>query len=548
MSGLWPDFRRDERGNMAILFAFGFTVSALVSAVAVDAAALYHERRLLQAGVDLAAISAAADPSRAAEIAQSVLVGARLLAPASTDGLTVVTGRYDPTLADIAARFGPGETPANAVSVSMTRAGALHFAGGLLPQPTIGAAGIATVSPEVSFSLGSRLASLNGGLLNAVLTDLLGTSVSLSVADYTALVATRVSLLSFLDALATELGVTAGTYDDLLALDAPAGVLAAALASLTSGPTRAGLQAIAAGGNGHPVALSGLVTLGRLGGMQLGGATGAGPSVGVFDVLAAAASLADGDRQVAVNLGATLPGLLSLGLDLAVGEREQHGGWLATGTTGTALRTAQVRLRLRAEMLGGAVLLGAGVRLPLWFDLAPAEAVVVSATCPSPQAPNGSASIAVRPGIARMAIGDLSNGAMVDFGLSPPVLPVNLVDVLMLRVRGSAQVELAQAMPVVLAFTSADIAAGTSKTAATGTALGGLLTQLLADLDLTVSVLGLGLAPPATIAQATRNLLATALPTLDATVVAALQSLGLALGEADIRVHGVRCDHAVLVG
>ena len=64
MSWSWPEFRRDERGNMAILFAFGFTVSALVSAVAVDAAALYHERRLLQALAPPDSEAGEAKPSR----------------------------------------------------------------------------------------------------------------------------------------------------------------------------------------------------------------------------------------------------------------------------------------------------------------------------------------------------------------------------------------------------------------------------------------------------------------------------------------------------
>src|SRR5690606_9938392 len=114
---IWHRFRRDERGNIALLFAFGFTLSALVSALAVDAASLYHARRHLQAGVDLAAISAASDPSRAAEIARSVLADARLLPEAGTEGLRVTTGHYDPAIADIGQRFRPGATPLNAVEV-----------------------------------------------------------------------------------------------------------------------------------------------------------------------------------------------------------------------------------------------------------------------------------------------------------------------------------------------------------------------------------------------------------------------------------------------
>lgn len=373
---------------MAVLFAFGFAVSAMVSALAVDAASLYHERRVLQAGVDLAAISAAADPSRATEIAQSVLAEARLLAPASTDGLTVLPGRYDPTEPDIADRFTPGQKPHNAVSVTLNRPGRLYFAASFAAVPTLQASGIAAVTPEVSFSVGSRLASLNNGLANAILSGLLGTTLSLSVLDYTALAAARIDALDFLDALATELGVTAGSYDDLLATRAGAGDIAAALAALTNGTAQSALMLLSTAGTGADVELGKLIDLGRLGGLDLGSAGAADLSVSVLELLSAAAVLSDGDNQVSLNLGAAVPGLVSLQLDLAIGEPPQGGGWFTLGPLGTIVRTAQTRLRLRAELLGGPALLGAGVKLPLWLDLAPAEARAEAATCPTIGAPD----------------------------------------------------------------------------------------------------------------------------------------------------------------
>ena len=548
MSRDWSKFRRDERGNMSILFAFGFTVSALVSAVAVDAAALYHERRLLQAGVDLAAISAASDPSRAVEIAQSVLVGARLLAPASTDGLIVTTGRYDPTIADIASRFVPDHTPANAVSVQLERQGTLHFARHFAPVPVIGAGGVAAVTPEVSFSLGSRLASLNGGIANAVLSGLLGTTISLSVADYTALASARVNALEFLDALGQQLALATGTYDDLLALEADAGQIAAALVDLTSGPARTALQTIVGGGTGHAVPLSDFLSLGRLGGLELGSGGVVDLSLSALEILTAAAALADGDRQISVNLGAGVPGLVSLGLDLSIGEPMQGSGWFAIGPAGTIVRTAQLRLRLRAQLLGGPVLLGAGVVLPLWLDMAHAEARVVSATCPSPSAPYGSATVAVLPGVAELGVGDWTDPAFYDFGATPPQAPARLVDALLLRITGTAHVEISQTTPVMLDFSSTEIAGGVLKTAETETLVSSLIGTLLGDLDLTVNVLGIGLNSPAVIAQALRDLIAPLAPTLDLAIAGTLGALGLGVGEADVRVYGVRCDHAVLVG
>jgi uncharacterized membrane protein len=533
---------------MAVLFAFGFAVSAMVSALAVDAASLYHERRVLQAGVDLAAISAAADPSRATEIAQSVLAEAQLLAPASTDGLTVLPGRYDPTEPDIADRFTPGQTPHNAVSVTLNRPGRLYFAASFAAVPTLQASGIAAVTPEVSFSVGSRLASLNGGLANAVLSGLLGTTVSLSVLDYTALASARVDALGFLDALATEMGITVGSYDDLLAIKAGAGEIAAALAALTNGTAQSALMLLSTAGTGADVELGKLIDLGRLGGLELGSAGVADLSLSALELLSAAAVLSDGDNQVSLNLGAAVPGLVSLQLDLAIGEPLQGGGWFALGPLGTIVRTAQTRLRLRAELLGGPALLGAGVKLPLWLDLAPAAARAEAATCPTIGAPRGSATIAARPGILRLSIGEMSDASLADFGVPPSAAPVRLIDNLLLRVTGAAMVELAQTSPVRLDFSSADIAAGTIRTARTETLVASLSAALLDRVDLTVNVLGLGLSPPHLIAQAVRSLLVPLAPLLDNTLNATLSALGLGLGEADVRVYGVRCDRSVLVG
>src|SRR5690606_7657402 len=151
-------------------------------------ASLYHERRVLQNGVDLAALSAAGDPDRAAALAQAALVEAGLLAAGTTAGLHVVTGHYDPDPALApAARFTPGRAPLNAVQVQLARRGALYFANGWAEPPLLRASALASVTPQVSFSIGSRLASLNGGIANSVLESLLGTSVSLAVADYRAL-------------------------------------------------------------------------------------------------------------------------------------------------------------------------------------------------------------------------------------------------------------------------------------------------------------------------------------------------------------------------
>lgn len=549
----WRSFRSDERGNIAMLFAFGFTLSALVSALAVDAALLYHERRQMQAGVDLAAISAASDPARAAEIAQSVLAEARLLAPASMEGMIVRTGHYDPAIPDIAGRFRAGMQPYNAVEVQLERQGALHFATSFAAPPQIRARGIAAVTPQVSFSVGSRLASLNGGLVNAVLASLLGTSVSLNVLDYRALADARVDALAFLDALAMQLGVTAGSYDDLLAMKAGAGTIARTLSGLTNGVAQTALTTLAGAGQGRMVPIGKLVSLGALGHHKIGaaGSGGLGVDFSVLDLLTGAAALADGKSQLSLPLGANVPGLVNLSLSLGVGEPPQGGGWFAIGPNGTVLRTAQLRLRLRAELLGGSLL--GTVKLPLWLDLAHSEAMVTGATCPGPATPRGAASIAVRPGALRLALGEMSDPALADFGMSPSVAPVRVVDVLSLvRVNAAGRVEIGEAHPVALHFSSADIAERRMKTARTSTIpsslVGSLLGSLRVEPEILGNILGLGLITKGGVTDALLALLAPLGPALDITIDAVLATLGLAVGEADISVHAVRCTNPVLVG
>ena len=203
---------------------------------------------------------------------------------------------------------------------------------------------------------------------------------------------------------------------------------------------------------------------------------------------------------------------------------------------------------MEAKLLGGPVLLGAGVTLPLWLDLAHAEAQVVGATCPSASAPQGSASIAVKPGVVKLAIGTMSDHSLNQFGALPAAVPTRLIDVLLLKVDAAGMVEIAQTAPVPLTFSSSDIVSGTIKTARVTTPITSLGSSLLGSLDPVVTVLGIGLSPVGVIKQAVRNLLMPLAPTLDLTISGALSTLGLGIGEADVRVYGVRCRGAVLVG
>ncbi|WDR07141.1 TadG family pilus assembly protein [Devosia rhodophyticola] len=552
-------FGRAEDGNMAILFAVALSISAVVSAFAVDAASLYNMRRVMQSNVDLAALAAARDPANATEIARAALAEAGLIepdAPASAGSksgarLSVMPGHYeaDPDL-PVAQRFVAGQAPLNAVQVRLERPGELYFAKSWSPTPTLGASAIARITPQVSFSIGSRLAKFQGGLVNGVLNGLLGTNVSLSLVDYKSLLDARIDAFAFLDALAQQLHISAGTYDDVLAAQADRGDIAAALAQTLDGSAQLVAQKLANGlAESDAVNVGRLFDLGDLGRLDINsGGQNLFTSFSALQMLVASASASDGSHQINLKLAANVPGLAGLSLKLAVGEPPQTGSWFAVGPRGTVVRTAQVRLALTAHLLGGGVLGNAGVNLPLYLELAHSEAMVSGASCPTPSSPRGTANIAVRPGVARLILGEVDANSFGAFASPPSIGEAQLINALLLKVTGSANVEIAQTTPQTLSFSSADIEAGRLKSVHTQTIVSSLIGSLLGDLHLKVRALGLGLASPAIIAQAIEGLISPLAPMLDLTIETLLQTLGLSLGEADVQVYGVRCIEPVLVG
>ncbi len=540
-------FLRDISGNVSSMICAGFALASILSAFSIDAASLYHERRILQATVDLAATSAARDPANARGIARQVLADAGLW-PAAPDeavaaetALVVETGMYhaDPTL-EPAARFAPGGTGINAVRVGFSRPGQLFFANSWSPLPQLAATGLASATPNAVFSVGSRLARLEGGLGNAVLSALLGGNISLSVMDYEALLSARVGLFEALDALALELGLSAGTYDEVLAASASHGQIARALGRAAGGRAQGILDGPGLGT--VPLKLGRLVDLGEMGRLAIGsGQAALDTDIALIDLLTASAALANGSRQVELDLKAGVPGLVGAKVTLTVGEPPAHGAWLAIGGIGTTARTAQLRLTITVDLLGSG-LLDAGVRLPIHVELAPAEAQLTALTCPAPSMPNGAATLAARPGLARLAVGDVTGQDLSG------VRRARILNALLVKAYARALVEIAAPQPIAVPFGSAEIGAGTVKRVSSGAPLTTPMVALLDAMQIDVDLLGIGIGTPSSVRSLLVGLISPVGPMLDTTVATLLEALGLRLGEADMRVHEVFCTRPVLVG
>lgn len=563
---------RDKAGNIAITTALTLPLAIFALALGVDYGHLTLQQRQLQNSADLAAIAAAASPANPEKATldyfqlnnqnYAVRTATGLLTPggeipfspehvfATYDGYAEVTrGHYTPDASKaIADRFQPSAVPYDAVRVAMHRKGDVFFAGSFATAPILGAKGTAATDKLAAFSIGSRLASLNEGVLNAVLGSLLGTTISLKAMDYQALADLQINAFKTLDALALDLGVQAGTYSQLLKTDITYGKFLNALGKTTGiTPTvSALLKTLETAANKSKVTLKlqDVLALGPLSERLIGQSDNLSVNASVFDLINAAAVAGNGSKQVAVNLGAVVPGLATVKLTLAIGEPPVGTPSLAVGAPGSIVRTAQTRLALEATVDGLSAIAGLKVRVPLYVEVAYAEAQLTAINCT-----NGSPTVNVDaiPGVAEISLGDVDTTAFANFGKDPRVTRAEIISALLLKVSGMATTSATNMNVTKLSFSSSDITAGKIKSISTKDTLTSLTTSLLGNLDVKIELLNIPLILPKAVLASLADTLKIATAPLDAVLYNVLLTLGIRIGEADVRVTGATCRNPVLV-
>ncbi len=542
-------FSNDANGSIAILSAISMIFVVAAAALAIDVGSLYTERRTLQGVADLAAMAAASDLARAEDA-----VAATIEANGVEATFTLERGNYtaDPNLSR-EQRFKPGQAPNNAVRVNLQKIGQAFFARSMPTQQlSIGVSAIAATANSAAFSIGSRLLSVRGGVVNQVLGGLLGSNVSLSVMDHSALVNTNLQLVPLMNALASEVAITSGSYSDVLAATANMGDILVAAAEVAesngdSSGASAMLRLVNANSWSKTVPLSSLLDLGPYGSLRIGDpARGLDATVSALQLVTGSALLANGGRQLQIDVAASVPNLLSLTMDLAVGEVPQQSALIAVGRTGKFVRTAQTRMKLTARVGGSGLLAGINLRLPLYLDLAYGEARMAAVDCQ--QGPTPSATVAARSGIARVWIGEVGYFPFENFDYAPSVSSARIIDTLLVDVDGQAFADAGNTSETLLTFDQSDVDNATVKRTSTNNLTESLVTSLLSNLQLQVQVLGLSLNTPDAIENAVSNTLAGVAEPLDEVLYSLLTTLGVNLGEADIRVHGIRCGSGVLAG
>ena len=527
-------FGRDRRGAIA---AVAGGLLCLFAAAAIDLGVLVLHTRRVQGAADLAALSAVQNLARGEAMMRLAALDT-VEANVSPDvSVTVATaqGVYTPDPAKARdQRFTPGGQNPNAARVEVTSRAPLFFVRLLLGRDEVRVTRRATASvsktPKAMFSIGSRLARLDGGVVNQVLSGLTGSKVSLSVMDYRRLADLDVNLLGFTDALATDLGVQVGDYDRLLATQVDAGRALKVLERLAGGNDGGALGKLASASVGTKVTLGDVIGLDAK--APEGIRRGLNASVSAMDLVMAMLEAGAGDRQIALNLGVPA-GLADLKASLAVGERPNRSPWLTVTANGQPLiRTAQARLYVRArtaQALSGL----ARVELPILIDLAASEARLKSLSCD----PARSVEVDVRPGLARASIGVVDEARLGDFKTALTPRPATLLSVLgLVTLTGKADVEAADTGFRPLRFDAADIEAQRIRTMASRSFASGLVSSLLARLDVTVNGLDLG-----GLTRALGQLLEPLGPVLDELLNPVLDVLGLKVGEADVVVHGLSC-------
>lgn len=551
MQTLLRRFFHDKRGNIAIMSAGVLLLIVGCAALGVDVGTIFADRRKVQSAADLAAIVAASDITRASAAATAAVTKNNY---ASFSLLAVEPGVYkaDASLTP-AQRFVAAATPANAVRVKMQTQTPLYFGKVLTGASnfTINTTAIASTTQMASFAIGSRLASVNGGLLNSLLGGMLGTTLNLSVMDYQALIDAKINVFDFMSALATKINVSGVTYNSLLSTNVKVADIVSAMVTaqtaangLNAATTALSNVSLAMAGITQTITPRALVNAGPYGEMIVGQQPKNGVTISAFDMLAATGALANGTNQIAANVNLSLPGIASVTLMATVGERPVGTSWVTVGSAGATVHTAQTRILLQIQLIGsGSVSV---VNLPVYVEIASGTATLNSVSCGYPNVNTSSVQLGVSPGIVDAWIGNVTPANMTNFSVKPTPPAVNIVNLGIIQVSGRAHATMANTSPTNVNFSYADIQAHNKKTVNTTGFTSSLTASLLNDLSLTVNLGPLGLPLPG-IAPLVTSIISGATASIDSLVASVLQSLGVGLGQADVWVTGVRCDGAVLV-
>lgn len=359
--------RGSQQGSIIVTTAIALSLIVILL-IGSELGYLFFLKRELQKTADLAALAGATSVTtgdcsagRAAALANANTASTGNmptgLLPLANGEVTCGRWTSAGTVTDPASRYTSATTNLNAVQVQFSRtpASLLAFFTG---SRTIAVHAVAAKAlPAAQLSIRSTLLSVDSSqspILNSVFGGLLGGSLNLTALSWDGLAKSNINLLSYLDALAVRLNVSAGQYDKVLTTNATAGqLLQAAVDALTKDGSVDGAIAvlnalISASANVSGVALQ----LGQLLGLQTGTSAAAlNTTLQAFQLAEGIVQLANGKSSVYATTAITVPGIAGVTVATKVIEPPQLSAIgnpeLAKadpmGTNRIYVRTAQTR-------------------------------------------------------------------------------------------------------------------------------------------------------------------------------------------------------------
>ena len=558
-----------DKGNVGMMAAGASVLILGVGSLAVDWGSLTLEHRRAQNLADLTAMSAAANIENYDTIVRTMLADNGyedttliLNDPAAYAALKpegdsliahVELGSYiaDRTI-EAPNRFQPGIKPFDAVRVTKRQLGSLHFAKGIgKPDPVIETQALARAKKTASLSIGSRLLRIEDGVLNELLGAALGSEISLTAADYDALLDTQISIGSLLDDNRAHLGLTAATFDELLDAELTFDDFAKALRadSHMSAPAGSALSSLIGDSDSRTkFSLSDLLDADSLtasGGVHRDAVLGI--EVSALRALTAAAFAASGDHQIEFTLG--LDNLPNARVDvaLAVGEKEKLLTGISQGGEGAVAETAQIRLSLNARIGGEGLLQSTTLQVPVIVEVASGKARLSELQCNRKNPNRSKAIVEARPGLVSAYIGTPRDPIAADFDSDLDVDPATVLDLSALKIRARSEVEVGNATHSTLTFNGPDIDSGTKKRVSTTDVAQSLTLSLIENTDLEISALGSLFASRRLLQNALTSQLGALASPLDDITANLLATLGVSVGEVDVAVQNLQCDQSKLV-
>lgn len=539
--------KRDRSGAATVMLALSFTTLMGAAAVGVDVGSVFLAKRQLQGIADAAALAAAAGDIAGAGTAAAEGIIAESGQPEVTiSRLTSGVYKRDASLAP-AARFTATTNQPSAAQLLLERPVPIFFGRVLTGRPTMTVRAQATAArmDMAGFSIGTRLAALSGGLPNQLLSALAGNQLNLSVLDGQSLASAQIDVLGFADALGVELGREGTSYATLFNSTIPLDTLVRAMArAAPDAVSRAALDSIAPRLGTGAARPADLIDLGPLGQSD----THDGDSqlrVDAFSFLRALLESAQGESYQA-TLDVSVPGLAGARLTMAGGGGTAHSPWMTvTQARDVVIRTSRARLYLETTLLSaiGGI---ATLRLPVYVDLAEAQARLADISCGSAGGTGDGVTLAVTPAIGTVAIADITPTQIGDFSTTMPTRTAVLASIPGTKLSASANVHLGGVTAQSVRFTREDIAKHTPHTVSTGDLTAGIAKSLTNSVQVSATVLGITVTG-GPLVSAVGSQLGVAAPLVDGLLNQVTALLGVQLGSATTWVDRMRCGVPMLV-